>query len=305
MIRILQNYKAFVDGIYQKVSANDPTELRWKDWRKAFSETKNAFGNKNLSVLAAGVAYFATLSFFPMMVALVSIGSFFVKPEQVQEIVAAANTYMPKDIAGLITAQMTNLIDKPNVSLTAGAIAIVIALWGISGAVENLIKALNVNYGLEESRNFVQMRLISIALTAGVVLLLIVMIPLMGISESWLQDWGLPYWASITVGVMRWLLLVMLVMIALAVLYRYGPNHRNPKWQWVSWGAIAATLLWLLATAAFFIYARYFGNFSDSYSLFAGIIVLMIWFNLSAMTFLIGAEVNHNLETKTKKPTKI
>lgn len=283
--------------------AQDPTELRWRDWKKALLQTKNAIGDTNLSILAAGVAYFATLSFFPMMVALVSISAFFIKPDQLQEIVASANMYLPKDVAGLVTAQLANLTNKPNESLLAAVIAIAVALWGISGAVENLVKALNVSYGVKETRNFFRMKLTSIIFTAGAILLLLVIIPMMGVTENWLVWAGLPLWLAIFMGVVRWLLLIIIIMSALAVLYRYGPNRKNPKWQWVSWGAIMAGLLWLVATAAFFIYARYFAHFSDSYSLFAGIIVLMTWFNLSAMTFLVGASVNYQLESKTSVPT--
>lgn len=286
-----------------KPPAEDPTQLQWKYWRQALLQTKKAIGDKNLGILAAGVAYFATLSFFPLMVALVSISAFFIKPDQLQDIVAAANIYLPKDIASLITTQLTNLIDKPSVSLVAGIIAILIALWGISGAVENLVKALNTAYGVRETRNFFTMKLTSLSLTAGTVVLLLIFIPMMGITEDWLAGLGVPGYLVMFLSIVRWLLLIGIIMLALAVLYRYGPNRQNPKWQWVSWGAIAATVLWLLATIAFFVYARYFAHFSDSYSLFAGIIVMMTWFNLSALTFLIGAEVNHNLEKQTNADT--
>lgn len=286
-----------------KPPAEDPTQLQWKYWRQALLQTKKAIGDKNLGILAAGVAYFATLSFFPLMVALVSISAFFIKPDQLQDIVAAANIYLPKDIASLITTQLTTLIDKPSVSLVAGIIAILIALWGISGAVENLVKALNTAYGVRETRNFFTMKLTSLSLTAGTVVLLLIFIPMMGITEDWLAGLGVPGYLVMFLSIVRWLLLIGIIMLALAVLYRYGPNRQNPKWQWVSWGAIAATVLWLLATIAFFVYARYFAHFSDSYSLFAGIIVMMTWFNLSALTFLIGAEVNHNLEKQTNADT--
>jgi membrane protein len=126
---------------------------------------------------------------------------------------------------------------------------------------------------------------------------------MMGITEDWLAGLGVPGYLVMFLSIVRWLLLIGIIMLALAALYRYGPNRQNPKWQWVSWGAIAATMLWLLATIAFFVYARYFAHFSDSYSLFAGIIVMMTWFNLSALTFLIGAEVNHNLEKQTNGDT--
>lgn len=286
-----------------KPLAEDPTQLKWKYWKRAASETKDAIGDKNLGILAAGVAYYSTLSFFPLMVALVSIGVLFVKPDQLQDAVAAANTYLPKDIASLITTQMTNLIDKPSVSLIAGIIALGIALWGIAGSIENLVKALNTAYGVRETRGFVKLKLTSLALTAGVIVLLLLIIPMMGVTEDWLAGLGVPGYLVTVLSIARWIVLVGIILLALAALYRYGPNRPNPKWAWVSWGAIAATLLWLLATIGFFVYARYFAHFSDSYSLFAGIIVLMTWLNLSALTFLIGAEVNHRLEQQTSAPT--
>lgn len=302
--KLREKWDEWGDIIGLKPAAADPTELRLKDWKKAVKETRIAIGDKNLGILAAGVAYFATLSFFPLMVALVSISAFFITTTQLQDTVAAANTYLPKDIASLVTTQLTNLTDKPSLSLTAAIIAIAIALWGIAGSVENMMKALNTAYGVKETRSFVTMKLHSITLTAGVIVLMLLVVPMMGITEDWMLGLGVPGWLVPVMSLLRWVVLVVVVMVALAVLYRYGPNREAPKWQWVSWGAIAATTLWLLATVAFFVYARYFASFSDSYSLFAGIIVLMTWFNLSALTFIVGAEVNHNLETKSSAPKK-
>ncbi len=283
---------------------DNPSDLKWSNWKTVFRETRSALSDKNLGVLAAGVAYFATLSFFPMMVALVSIAVLFINSDQLQEIVAAANTYLPQDIAALITTQLTNLIDKPSTSLIAGSIALLIALWGISGAVENLIRALNTAYDVRETRGFVQMRLRSLVLTISVIVLLMIFVPLMGVTEGWLIGIGISPGFVLILSVLRWVLLVTIVMMSLATLYHYAPNRARPKWRWVSWGAIVATSLWIVASGLFFIYTRYFANFSDAYSLFAGIIVMMIWFNLSALTILIGAEVNHNLERQTAAKTR-
>ena len=282
---------------------DNPSDLKWSNWKTVFHETRCALSDKNLGVLAAGVAYFATLSFFPMMVAMVSISVLFIKPEQLQGVVAAANTYLPQDIAGLITTQLTNLIDKPSASLIAGIIALVIALWGISGAVENLIRALNTAYGVRETRGFIQMKARSLIITVSVIVLMMVFVPLMGVTEDWLIGLGISPMLVLLLSILRWVLLIIIVMIALAMLYHHAPNRARPKWRWVSWGAIVATALWIVATGLFFIYARYFAHFSDAYSLFAGIIVLMTWFNLSALTILIGAEVNYNLERQTASRT--
>jgi len=91
--------------------------------------------------------------------------------------------------------------------------------------------------------------------------------------------------------------------VSLSVFYRYAPDRGNPHWQWVTWGSCIATAIWLVGTTLFFIYARYFAHFTDSYSIFAGIIVLMTWLNLTAFAILIGAEINFRLENQTRART--
>ena len=114
---------------------------------------------------------------------------------------------------------------------------------------------------------------------------------------------GLPEWLVLTFSIARWFLLAIVMSVGLAVIYRYAPDRQKTRWQWVSWGAIIATLLWLVATAVLFIYIQNFANFSQSYSLFAGIIVLMMWLNYTGLIVLVGAEVNHQLEKRTVIPT--
>ena len=129
-------------------------------------------------------------------------------------------------------------------------------------------------------------------------MLFLVTLPMMAVTESWLAELGVASVLISLFSIVRWLVLLIIMMAALSFLYYYAPNRSRPRWRWLSWGAIVATGLWLLVTAAFFVYARYFAHFSDSYSLFAGIIVLMTWCNVSAMAFLIGATVNHQLESR-------
>jgi membrane protein len=104
--------------------------------------------------------------------------------------------------------------------------------------------------------------------------------------------------------VLRWVLIVAIMAVALATFYRYGPDRKNAKWQWVSWGAAAAIIIWLIGTLLFFFYAQNFGSFGENYGVVAGLIILMTWFNLSAFIFLLGAQVNHGLERQTAKTTQ-
>lgn len=275
---------------------------RLKEWRPALGELIAAINDKNLSVLAAGVAYFSTLAFFPMLVVLVSLTAFFIQPDQIDPIIKNVNHYLPGDIAGLVSAQLQNLSGQHATTLLASLLAIAIALYGISGAFDNIIKAMNVAFGLKETRSFFQTKGLSVLLSLGAIAFLLIAVPLMGVTATMLTDLGLPELVATFIVVLRWPLLLLLVLTALALLYHFGPNHGNRwQWHWLSWGSIIASVLWMLATTLFFVYVHYFGHFSNSYSLFAGIIVLMIWFNLSAMIFLIGADINGRITRHAKR----
>ena len=284
--------------------ASNPLELSKTDYKAALSETKSALQDKNLPMLAAGVAFFATLAFFPTLAALVSIFSLAADPQQLQNAVQAAEAFLPRDLAELINTQLRASAGRPAANLFAAILAIAIALWSASSGTQNLIKATNEAYDVDESRGFVKLKLISIVLVLAGVVVGIPLIFLVALQGEWLIALGAPTWLANSFLVLRWVLIAVLMSVALAAFYRYGPDRRDAKWQWVSWGAAAAIVIWLIGTLLFFLYAQNLGNFSKSYGIFAGIIVLMTWFNLSAFIFLLGAQVNHRLETKTARSTR-
>lgn len=278
--------------------AESPTDFSLKTWRDAFKETKNAFSNKSLPILAAGVAYFCTLAFFPLMAAAVAIAAFVISDSQLQGVVASLGQYLPADIAGLVSSQLKTLVTEDSNSIVIAAFSILLSLFSVSGAVQNLVSATNVAYSVTERRGFIKLRLLSLVMTVSAVALGFVVLALLIVNAGFLESFGVPALVADILVIARWPVLIGLMILILAVFYRYGPNRDNPDWQWVSWGAVIATAIWLLATILFFVYAQNFANFSETYSLFAGIIVLMIWLNVSALTVLLGAEVNHRLESK-------
>lgn len=217
--------------------------------------------------------------------------------------VAALTTYLPSDIAGLLTAQLSNALDNNSANVLIAVAAVALALFGVSGAMNALVGALNVAYQREETRGLIKVRLISLGLTCLLVLGFLLVLPLLVLGGDILRWLGVPELLVTVFSVLRWVILAVIMMLGLAVVYRYAPDRPNAKWQWVSWGAIMATLLWLVVTAVFFIYAQNFANFSQSYSLFAGIIVLMIWLNFTGLIVLIGAAVNNQLEKRTALST--
>ena len=276
-------------------------KLPWSEWKRVFVGTKNALGSKKLPTLAAGVAYYGTLAFFPFLAAAVAIAALLISPAQLDALVAATEAYLPGDIASVITTQLQNLVSRRADNLLAAGIAIAIALYGASGASKALVTASNVAYGVEESRGWLAQQAWGIIWTMAGIIFGAAIMALLAVNYTLLDRLGVPGWGSMALLYGRWLVLLLFSMGGLAVFYRYGPNRPRVGWGWVSWGASIATLVWLAATSMFFLYVQNFANYTQSYSLFAGIIALMMWLNFSALAVLVGADVNRAFEQRAAK----
>lgn len=283
--------------------ASNPREFTLQDWKHALKATVQAIATKRINILATGIAYFAIFAFFPLVAASVAIASMVISYSQLEMIVTSVRNFLPADIASLLTSQLQTAHDNQSASLLVAIIGILIALFSISGAVTNLMSASNAIYERTETRSFIKLRLTSLGLLASGFVIGLVTIGLLALDTQTLQMIGLSLPIALVLAGLRWVVITIVVTIALAIFYRYSPDRPNPKWQWVSWGAIIAALLWLMGTVAFFIYARYFADFSESYSTFAGIIALMMWFNLSSFIVLLGGEINYRLENQTLQST--
>lgn len=288
-------------GAQQQRSADVPTDLSLKDWKSALLETKSSFSDKNLTMIAAGISYYASLAFFPAVAAAVAIAAFAISPAQIQDIVVGIERYLPKDMASLVTTQLENQVSADRGNIIVASVAILFSLISVAGAVDKLIKGLSIAYDTEENRGFIKLKLVSLAVALGGIFMAFIVIGLLAVNDTILTSIGLPSTIASVIIWLRWPLFIVLLSLILAALYRYGPDRPDARWQWVSWGAAAATIIWLIGTVLFFVYVQNFANFSDSYSIFAGIIILMMWLNLSALIVLVGAQVNHRLETKTSR----
>jgi len=283
--------------------ASTPTDLSWKSWKKALLKTKDAFGDKDVGTLAASIAYGGTLAFFPLVVASVAIAGSILSEETIKTTVEGMSQYLPQDVAALISTQLVSAMDSHATNVLIAIAGVLLALFGVSGAMTNLINSLNRIYERKETRHFVKVRVLSLGLTSLMVVGMLVVLPLVVLGSDLLRTLGVPEAGIVAFSIVRWIGLAAVMSIGLSFIYRFAPDRPRAKWQWVSWGAIIATILWLVATFLFFIYVQNFSNFSNSYSLFAGIIVLMMWLNYSGMAILVGAEVNHQLEKRSAAAT--
>lgn len=277
--------------------ADSPADLTAKGWRAVLLQTKQALKDKDLARSAAALAYYATLTFFPVLIGTATFITIFWSPDQLLRALDGLRLLVPEAIADLIQAQLAPIA---NVEPTGRGIAVVVSvlalLWTTSGGLQNLIKATNVAYDVRESRGLIKMRLVSVFMSIALLIFGAAILGVLLLQSNALHAWGFPdVWAGLF-PILRWPLLIVLISLALAFIYRYAPNRKAPHWQWVSWGAVAATLIWLGGSLLFFLYVQHFGSFNKTYGTFAGIIILMTWFNLSSLIVLLGAQVNKKLE---------
>lgn len=286
--------------------ATAPWRISRRGWWDILLRVKNQSSDDALGIAAAAVAFYALLSVFPALVALVSIYGLITDPAQVQQQLAAVSGVVPPGARELLMSQLQSLTAGGGTTVTAGLIASTLfTLWTASKAMGALITCLNIVYEEKETRGLIKPYLISLVLTFGAILFVIAALFLIVAIPPVLAGLGLPFLVEIAARVVQWLLLALAVMAALGVVYRYAPSRRRPQWQWVSVGAIAGAVLWLVGSALFSIYIENFGNYNKVYGSFAAIIILMLWFNLSAYATLLGAEINAEMEHQTSKDTTV
>jgi membrane protein len=283
--------------------AKRPTEIPPRGWLQVAKRGWKEAKADNVPLLAAGVAFYAFLAIFPALIALVSIYGLFADPTTIADQMKSITEALPPAARQVITDQVTMLAAR-RAALSIGlAISIVIALWSASGGISNLLTAVNVAYDEEEKRGFVKKRLLSLGLTLAAIVFMVIMLGIVAVLPALLKSLfgaGLLRWVFQIIG---WLVLIVLVMAALAVLYRLGPERDAPKMTWVSVGALVAALIWLAASIGFSIYSSTFGNYAKTYGVFAGIVVLLFWLWLTAYAILLGAEINAEAEQQTVADT--
>ena len=292
---------AVVNGDHGR-GADTPQEIPAKGWKDIAKRTAKEVKQDQVPLLGAGVAFYALLSLFPAIIAGVSIYGLVADPATVQNQIDELTRMLSPSTADLVGEQMKQVTSGAGGALgVATVIGILTALWSASSGMKALITGVNLAYDETESRKFVKLRGLAIVLTLGAMVLMAVALTLIVAFPALADSW--PTALRWTVGILRWVLLAALLIAGLAVVYRYAPDRDEPKWGWVSWGSGIATLLWILASIGFSIYANSFGNYNKTYGALAGVIILMFWLYLTAVIVLVGAELNTEMELQTAKDT--
>ena len=262
-------------------------------WREA--------GRENLGLIASGVAFYIFLAFVPLLLAVILTYGLVASPAQVANHIAALSTSMPQEAASLISGQLRNIVATARSTAGIGLlVALLVSLYGATKAAGGLITALNIVFGVPETRPFLRVTLLTLAITIGLVLAFIVAslgISAMGFIASLLPDLGGAVQLVLQVG--YWLATAIAISLVIAAIYRFAPDRPEGQWLWITPGSIMATVAWVAATFAFSFYVRNFGSYNATYGSLAAVIIFLTWLYLTAYVVLMGAELNFILERRS------
>ena len=275
-------------------------EIPKPGWRDLLKRTFRGLSKDNASVIAAGVAFYAFLGIPAILTTLVSIYGLVANPAEVEQQVAALRGFIPAEGLAIVSDQLRRVSSQTGHSLTLALVgSTLFALWSGSNSMKALIMALNIANEEEEKRGVIKLNLIALGLTLGGLILVAVVIGLIVVVSAMADQLGLPGPLQVLIRVARWPVLAATALTALATAYRYCPSREEVKWRWVSWGAVLASGLWLVASALFSWYAGNFGHYNKTYGSLGAIVVLLMWFFYSAYVVLLGAKLNAEIEHQT------
>jgi membrane protein len=266
----------------------------WRAWGEV--------GDANLFLVAGGVTYAVLLALFPGLAALIALYGLVLDPSQIEQQVAALSGVLPEQTRQLLVDELHKLAAASNSMLGLSAIVgLLIAIWSASRGMSGTITALNIAYEEKEGRGFIKLNLVAVALTLIFMVGGLLVIALIAGAPAAVELVSAAAANKWLVLVLEWPLLIIVVMVGLAVLYRYAPDRAKPQWRWVSPGAIVATTLWVVASVGFTIYVANFNSYDKTYGSLGGVVILLTWLYLSALMVLFGAAINAQSEKQTRK----
>jgi membrane protein len=247
----------------------------------------------DVSMIAAGVGFYAVLAIFPALIAAVSIYALVADPTHISSQLGPITKTLPPGAGDLITGQLTGAAQANHGGVTAGLIISLLgALWAASNGVNALNRGLAIIYDVERERSSLKRRALSLALTVGAIVVALIALALIAVFPVLLHHVGLGPAAQAGADVIRWLLFIVLITVAIGVLYRINAPSEQRSWRFISRGVLTAVTVWIIGSVGFSLYVGNFGSYNKTYGSLAAVIVLLFWLYLSAFAILLGAVVD-------------
>lgn len=260
-------------------------------FREFFDRLREKMSDDDIMGNAAQVAFYFSFALFPLLLFLMSlIGLILNDKEDLQaELFSILAQVMPSSAYDLVAKTLGEVTSRASGGkLTLG---IVVTLWSASAGIDNMRGTLNEVYNLKETRSWFKAKLVSLLLTLGIGVLILVALGFL-VYGSQLIGLVLPVEMPLLLEGLEWLFILCLLLLAFALLYNFAPNHDPFDWKWISPGAVIGVVLWIVVSSAFRIYLRYFDNYSATYGSLGAMIILLLWLYLTALVILVGGAIN-------------
>jgi membrane protein len=278
-----------------------PTDLEPGSWlqvgKRAFAE----FREDNLTDWAAALTYYAVLSIFPALIALVSIAGLVMDPQTLTDALNdLVGSLGPASAVDTFRGPIDEIADSKGTAGVFLVVGLALALWSASGWVGAFMRASNQIYETVEGRPFWKLRPLQMFVTLVLVLLLALVLVAVVVTGPVAKDVGDAVGVgdtAVTVwNIAKWPVLLAVVMLMFAILYYSAPNARLPKFRWITPGSVVGVLVWLLATALFALYVANFGSYNKTYGALGGVVTFLVWMWISNLAILFGQELNAEVE---------
>jgi membrane protein len=284
--------------IQEAAPASKPTDIPPRGWMEVLKATWKETGKDNISIVAAGVAFYIFTALVPLLTAVVLTYGLVADPATVEQDMQSLTGVLPQGASEIIGQQLHSMVQSSGGKTGfALVLALLIALYGASKVSTSLMTGMNIAWGVQDKRGFVKRTLISLAIVAGMVVAILAAgfaISSVALIESLLPAMGGV--AHVLLQILSFVLAAGVVVLMLAVVYRYAPDRPNAKWAWVTPGSIVAAIVWALATVGFAFYVANFGSYNATYGALGAVIVFLTWLYLTSYIILMGAEMNAVLE---------
>jgi len=276
-----------------------PTDLSKRDYLAILKRAAKRANKDHVTSLAAALAYYAFLAIPAALLLAAGLFGLLADPNAVTTIIKDLHGIVPSQVSSLIEGSLRRLTQQNSTSITLIVVGAVLALWSLSGAMQNVMWALNLAYDRSETRGFVRRRLVAAGMAVFALVASALALGLLVLGPD-LSRWignaignrratEIVWWAA------QWPILIGGLLLAFGVIYYLGPDVKQ-KWQFLSFGAVFAVVVWLIASGAFAYYASRFGSYNKAWGSLSAVVVMLTWLWISSVALLLGAEINAEAE---------
>ncbi|HEX2018616.1 MAG TPA: YihY/virulence factor BrkB family protein [Aurantimonas sp.] len=284
--------------------AAKPSEIPARGWKEILWRVYGEISEDRVMLIAAGVTYYLLLAMVPGLSALISIYGLFFDPASIQDHTQMLSGIVPGGGMEILEEQMERLASGGRTTLgLTFAISLAIALWSANAGMKSLFEAMNVAYEENETRGFAKLTATSLAFTLSGIVGIICMIGVVVVVPGVLNLIGLGSATEWLIRIGSYVLLFVIASLAIAALFRWGPDRANAKWQWITPGTILSVFVILAVSALFSWYVANFGSYNETYGSLGALIGFLTWIWLAVTILIVGGELNSEMELQTARDT--